>query len=123
MDIVRLAELKRSADLDALTGLPNRRAFERRFREPEADGRVAPGALILIDLDGFKAINDEHGHAAGDACLKRAGRGWRRSARAPTSSRASAGMNSPCSCPLQPRRRPCAPSARPSSRARLPVPP
>ncbi|MGC5778084.1 diguanylate cyclase domain-containing protein [Methylobacterium sp. NFXW15] len=73
MDIVRLAELKRSADLDALTGLPNRRAFERRFREPEADGRVAPGALILIDLDGFKAINDEHGHAAGDACLKRAG--------------------------------------------------
>lgn len=71
-DIARLAELHRSADLDPLTGLPNRRAFERYFGEPKTCGCLPAGALILIDLDGFKAINDEHGHAAGDACLKRA---------------------------------------------------
>lgn len=71
-DIERLAELHRSADLDPLTGLPNRRAFERCFREPEANGCLPAGALILIDLDGFKAINDRHGHAAGDACLRHA---------------------------------------------------
>lgn len=71
-DIARLAALHRSADLDPLTGLANRRAFERCFGEPEASGGPPTGALILIDLDGFKAINDVHGHVAGDACLKRA---------------------------------------------------
>ena len=71
-DIARLAELHRSADLDPLTGLANRRAFERGFGEADRGSGFPPGALILIDLDGFKAINDGFGHAAGDACLKRA---------------------------------------------------
>ena len=54
---------------DALTGLPNRRAFQRGF---EAALRDEPGpvALVLIDCDRFKRINDVHGHAAGDAALE-----------------------------------------------------
>lgn len=69
-DIARLADLSRKAELDPLTGLPNRRAFERCCQEPEAAGRTGPAALILVDLDGFKAVNDVHGHEAGDACLR-----------------------------------------------------
>lgn len=57
---------------DALTGLPNRRGFEGRLAElaaaPLERGRRA--ALMLIDLDGFKAVNDNHGHEAGDAVLR-----------------------------------------------------
>jgi diguanylate cyclase (GGDEF)-like protein len=51
---------------DWLTGLPNRRAFAERF----GPGRVADIAIVLIDLDGFKAINDSNGHAIGDEILK-----------------------------------------------------
>jgi diguanylate cyclase (GGDEF)-like protein len=50
---------------DPLTGLPNRRALERHWRE-----LAHPRALLLIDLDGFKAVNDRHGHAVGDALLR-----------------------------------------------------
>lgn len=59
------------AGIDELTGLPNRRLFQSRL-EQEAGGRNGPPrsfALLVIDVDRFKAINDEHGHAAGDACL------------------------------------------------------
>lgn len=69
-DIARIADLSRKAELDPLTGLPNRRAFERCCYEPEVAGRSVPAALILVDLDGFKAVNDDHGHEAGDACLR-----------------------------------------------------
>lgn len=55
---------------DALTGINNRRAFfeqaQRRLARP-GDGLAA---LLMIDVDGFKAVNDEHGHAAGDALLQ-----------------------------------------------------
>lgn len=57
------------ASHDTLTGLPNRRAFERqlaRLREPNTG---APHALLLLDLDRFKAVNDRGGHDAGDALL------------------------------------------------------
>ncbi len=55
---------------DPLTGLPNRRAFETRF--PQAQGlaeRSHPVALVLLDIDRFKAVNDRHGHGTGDQVL------------------------------------------------------
>jgi len=57
--------LEQQAFLDALTGLANRRALERAMqRHPPLDG-----ALVAIDVDRFKALNDTLGHAAGDAAL------------------------------------------------------
>ena len=57
------------ADHDALTGLRNHGAFQRELGEAVADGQ--PFALLMIDLDAFKAYNDTHGHPAGDALLAR----------------------------------------------------
>jgi diguanylate cyclase (GGDEF)-like protein/PAS domain S-box-containing protein len=64
----RLAALARR---DTLTGLPNRRHFEEALPEAAARARRAqrPMALLFLDIDHFKAINDTHGHAAGDAAL------------------------------------------------------
>ncbi|TCS98111.1 diguanylate cyclase [Tepidimonas ignava] len=59
---------------DALTGLPNRRAFEARAAQ-ELDRASRAGEtplLLMVDLDHFKRINDEHGHPAGDAVLRAA---------------------------------------------------
>lgn len=69
----RIRELEDLAATDPLTGLMNRRGFEKFFEVEQA--RIhrlhSPGALfILIDLDMFKPINDTYGHLAGDACLK-----------------------------------------------------
>ncbi|MDQ6745195.1 MAG: GGDEF domain-containing protein [Actinomycetota bacterium] len=66
------AELHRLADEDGLTGLPNRRRFTEELRRDLAlaSRYHIPGALLMIDLDRFKAVNDEHGHAAGDALLR-----------------------------------------------------
>lgn len=62
------------ADFDPMTGLANRSQFQTCFAEMSAmnQGPRALGALLLVDLDGFKAINDGCGHAAGDACLEAA---------------------------------------------------
>jgi diguanylate cyclase (GGDEF)-like protein len=68
----RIAELETRAESDSLTGLMNRRGFERELTRAGAYVRRYGGnaALVYLDLDRFKAVNDRHGHAAGDAVLK-----------------------------------------------------
>ncbi|QHO74037.1 GGDEF domain-containing protein [Bradyrhizobium sp. CCBAU 051011] len=58
--------------LDDLTGVGNRRYLLQRLTEEcvRSERSGPPFALLVIDLDGFKGINDTHGHAAGDACLQ-----------------------------------------------------
>ncbi|HEX6712462.1 MAG TPA: GGDEF domain-containing protein [Thermoleophilaceae bacterium] len=67
--ILRLDE---AAKTDPLTGLSNRRGFDALFDEEiyRAKRTQRPLALMLVDLDGLKGINDDHGHAAGDVALK-----------------------------------------------------
>jgi len=60
-------QLRNLADRDPLTSLANRRALAAAFRSVYDDG----AALVFLDLDGFKNINDSLGHAVGDACLRR----------------------------------------------------
>jgi diguanylate cyclase (GGDEF)-like protein len=69
---LREEELRHSASTDSLSGLSNRASFEKRLGETLArlKRRVEPVALLLIDLDGFKAVNDSFGHAAGDDILR-----------------------------------------------------
>ncbi|WP_374658728.1 GGDEF domain-containing protein [Inhella sp.] len=70
-----LEELNEQASTDALTGLLNRRGFDPALQlEWERHRRLSqPLALLLIDIDHFKRINDLHGHAAGDAALRHLG--------------------------------------------------
>ncbi|MCK5930881.1 MAG: GGDEF domain-containing protein [Fulvimarina manganoxydans] len=65
--------LKRRAYTDPLTGLGNRAAFYHRFGEAIArfERQGAGPAIVLLDIDHFKAINDDHGHETGDDALKR----------------------------------------------------
>lgn len=64
-------KILREAKHDALTGLPNRRMFEETLDAvlTEAKTEASRVAVLLVDLDGFKAINDTRGHDAGDALL------------------------------------------------------
>jgi diguanylate cyclase (GGDEF)-like protein len=66
------AELHRLSNLDKLTGLPNRRAFEERYETLWAEGMRAGTALsaIVIDIDHFKVVNDVYGHLYGDEVLR-----------------------------------------------------
>lgn len=68
----QLRAIEEHAATDDLTGLYNRRSFERVLaREVERSRRYGVSAsLLLLDLDGFKALNDRHGHAAGDRVLR-----------------------------------------------------
>ncbi|MDA0170391.1 diguanylate cyclase [Solirubrobacter taibaiensis] len=63
---------RHEADTDALTGLANRRALERMLEAAlaRAGTRSRSVGVVMLDLDGFKAINDSRGHAAGDAALR-----------------------------------------------------
>lgn len=67
----RLEELERLADTDTLVPLPNRRAFLRELERVlhQTARHKTPAAVLFVDLNGLKAINDCHGHQAGDAVL------------------------------------------------------
>lgn len=67
-----LARAKRDAEIDYLTGLPNRRAFEVLLERHHAEARAAcePLSVAFCDIDEFKRVNDVHGHEAGDRVIK-----------------------------------------------------
>ncbi len=72
--VAELEGQKRDADFsathDELTGLPNRRMFDSRIARLCAEPTETPWWLVMLDLDGFNAVNDNHGHDAGDAVLR-----------------------------------------------------
>ena len=70
----RITDLEARIDIDPLTNTLNRRGFERELKRSLAYVKRydTSAALIYIDLDDFKPVNDRHGHAAGDAVLKAA---------------------------------------------------
>ena len=76
MQSQRLAQAERTCRMDPLTGLGNRRALDESLqRELARHIRYQRAlALVVVDLDGFKLVNDTHGHAAGDRVLATVGR-------------------------------------------------
>ena len=80
-------ELQRVAQLDALTGIPNRGEFDKRFEEMLEARRKGDGnsnlGVLMIDVDHFKSFNDTHGHLAGDEVLKSVAQ-WMRDTVRPT---------------------------------------
>ena len=77
-------ELEHLAHHDPLTGLPNRRRLDQELERElaRADRSGRPLCVIALDLDGFKAYNDRHGHVAGDRLLKAAAGAWTEALRA-----------------------------------------
>ena len=68
-----MAALHAQARTDALTGLPNRLAFEERLARALATPTESPVALTMLDVDRFKIVNDSLGHRAGDALIREVG--------------------------------------------------
>lgn len=64
----KISDLTEQLNLDSLTGIPNRRRMDQTLHELIVD--KVPHAIILIDLDDFKSINDTYGHTVGDEVLK-----------------------------------------------------
>jgi len=79
------SDVRHRADstLDQLTGLLNRRALEPRFAEVAEQAALSgqPVSVVVADIDHFKAVNDEHGHAVGDAVLREMASAMRRNLR------------------------------------------
>ncbi len=74
-----VARIRQLAGTDELTGLANRRTFEADLarRVAIAHRRDQPLAVAMLDLDGFKQLNDRHGHAHGDQVLREVATAWR----------------------------------------------
>lgn len=68
----QIETLTEEAETDPLTGLPNRRAYDRRISELLSNSDLEPGSigLMILDVDGFKQVNDTLGHPVGDRALK-----------------------------------------------------
>jgi diguanylate cyclase (GGDEF)-like protein/PAS domain S-box-containing protein len=79
-----ISELREQAMTDELTGLPNRRCWAAELNRELARSRRhrAPLAIVMLDLNGFKAFNDEQGHPAGDDLLRAVARDWSEAVRA-----------------------------------------
>jgi len=69
-----LAQARLHAGQDGLTGLANRRTFDAVLGAGTGTGLPLPMSLLLVDLDHFKVLNDEHGHQCGDAVLQEVAR-------------------------------------------------
>lgn len=86
---MQLEEAKNRAETlaanDALTGLPNRRAFDEGFADAWQEARElgTPLSVLMIDVDFFKRFNDTYGHQAGDECLRKVAAAIRHSVRRP----------------------------------------
>ena len=67
-----LAEIRRHVSVDALTGIANRRSFDEALHRAveEAEAQDRSFCLMMVDIDHFKSINDEHGHLIGDKVIK-----------------------------------------------------
>jgi diguanylate cyclase (GGDEF)-like protein len=67
-----IAEITHRASTDDLTGLANRRSFDDRFRQVcmDCDRFGQRAAVVLMDIDHFKQVNDTHGHQVGDAVIR-----------------------------------------------------
>jgi diguanylate cyclase (GGDEF)-like protein len=78
------ADLRRQVTTDPLTELPNRRGLESILARNLALARRSslPLTVAVVDIDGFKSLNDRHGHAAGDVALVDCAMAWRRALRA-----------------------------------------
>ncbi|MDX8387175.1 MAG: diguanylate cyclase [Ghiorsea sp.] len=81
-----IEELERSSYLDSLTGISNRRSFDKYFEVEwqRALRETTPLSLIFIDVDFFKQYNDFYGHLAGDDCLKEIASSLQKSLQRPT---------------------------------------
>jgi diguanylate cyclase (GGDEF)-like protein/PAS domain S-box-containing protein len=79
-----ISELREQAMTDDLTGLPNRRCWTAELNRELARSRRhgTPLAIVMLDLNGFKAFNDKHGHPAGDELLRAVARDWSEALRA-----------------------------------------
>jgi GGDEF domain-containing protein len=82
------------AVIDGLTGMLNRRALDQRLHELTAQAQVTgqPVAVIVADIDHFKRVNDEHGHATGDAVLVEVAYRLRKELRAAVAAEPAAGV-------------------------------
>ena len=79
------SELQKLANADGLTGLSNRRIINQYLEKETARSirSLHPIAVIMMDLDNFKAYNDNYGHVAGDSCLKKVARVLKNTVRRP----------------------------------------
>jgi diguanylate cyclase (GGDEF)-like protein len=79
-----VAQLRQAADVDQLTGVANHRHLQDRLRQEIARSARAGSqfSVLMVDLDGFKAVNDRHGHADGDRVLRNVAAGLKLAVRA-----------------------------------------